>query len=71
MQPVLIRNSWEIFIDASSPPFVRDKAVMRHCLENKTSRFPLPAGERMKVRGKTPEIISTLTPALSRQRERG
>jgi len=24
----------------------------------------------MKVRGKTPEIISTLTPALSRQRER-
>jgi len=25
----------------------------------------------MKVRGKTPEIISTLTPALSRQRERG
>jgi hypothetical protein len=28
-------------------------------------------GERIKVRGKPFEIISTLTPALSRWRERG
>jgi hypothetical protein len=44
---VLIRNSWKIFINISSPP-----------------------GERIKVRGKI-MIISTLTPDLSRQRERG
>jgi hypothetical protein len=30
-----------------------------------------PQGERKQVRGKTPEIIFTLTPALSRWRERG
>jgi len=30
-----------------------------------------PLGERKQVRGKTLEIISTLTPALSRWRERG
>jgi len=32
---------------------------------------PLPLGERIKVRGKPSESLSTLTPTLSRQRERG
>jgi hypothetical protein len=42
-------------------------------LVQKTNFFytPLPWWEGMKGRGKTPKIISTLTPALSRQRERG
>jgi len=47
-------------------------------LENKTSRFPLPRGERLTVRGNSSKILSTdqraafgLTLALSRQRERG
>jgi hypothetical protein len=34
--------------------------------------YPLPTGERIKVRGKeASEGILTLTPTLSRQRERG
>jgi len=39
-------------------------------LEQYSSISPLPEGERIKVRGKI-MTISTLTPALSRQRERG
>jgi len=38
--------------------------------ENNPLHFPLHMGERMKVRGKPSGGISTLTPTLSRQRER-
>jgi hypothetical protein len=37
----------------------------------KINSYPLPTGERIKGEGETSRIISTLTLALSRQRERG
>jgi hypothetical protein len=46
---------------------VNPKEIKRHLRE---SDLPLPKGERIQVRGKPDKTISTLTPTLSRQRER-
>jgi hypothetical protein len=61
---VLIRNSWKIFINISSPQGerIQSRAAL-HKSGNTGCR-------KAAVRGKI-MIISTLTPALSRWRERG
>jgi hypothetical protein len=47
---------------------VNPKETKKHLRE---SNLPLPFGERIQVRGKLDKTISTLTPTLSRQREKG
>jgi hypothetical protein len=62
-------TSWKIDIKpAFYIPPERQTSHASSWGQRKSSTLSSPLGERIKVRGR---IISTLTPALSRQRERG